>query len=178
MSRFHFVVFKPARIFGMLISPSPGCSGSSGLLGWLTICCYITKGGRIGVRDSGRSRDPVLFYKDCQTVTLNRLDKIIGGAQVQSPGLVIHHVTMITGISAKSESFFSLFRTVHPSHSGMTTSRVISSGRSFLARRKPSSPFARHSRIQFRQERDIKSRTEKKGFRLAKKLRPLLIPST
>src|SRR5260370_41381151 len=79
-----------SKIFGMLISASPGSSGSRGLLGWLTICGYITKGGRIAVRDSGRSCDPVLFYKDCQTVTLDRLDKIIGGAQVQSPGLVIH----------------------------------------------------------------------------------------
>src|SRR5713226_2382356 len=74
----------------MLISPSPGSSGSSCLLGWLTICCYITKGGRIAVRDSGTSCDPVLFYKDCQTVTLDRLNKVIGGAQVQPPSLVVH----------------------------------------------------------------------------------------
>src|SRR5713101_3950003 len=78
-----------SRIFGILISPVPGNPGSGCLAPHLAVS-NIRKGDRIGVRDSGPS-NPVLFYKNCETVPLNRLDKIIGGAQVQAPGLVVHY---------------------------------------------------------------------------------------
>src|SRR5260370_28012796 len=78
-----------SKIFGILVSPSPGNSGSGCLTACLTLC-YIRKGDGIGVRDSGRTSEPVLFYKNCKAVPLDRLDEIIGGAQVQAPGLVVH----------------------------------------------------------------------------------------
>src|SRR5260370_4671818 len=78
-----------SKIFGILISPSPGNLGSGYLAARLAVC-YISKGDRIGVRDSGRPSDPVLFYKNCETVPLDRLDKITGGAQVQATRLVVH----------------------------------------------------------------------------------------
>src|SRR6266481_5846405 len=80
-----------SKIFGILISPASGNS-RSGCLGphHLAVFYIRRKGDRSGVGDSGPS-DPVLFYKNCETVPLNRLDKIIGGAQVQAPGLVVHY---------------------------------------------------------------------------------------
>ena len=42
------------------------------------------------VRDGGRSSAPVLFNKNCQAVPVDRLDKIIGGAQVQAHGLIVN----------------------------------------------------------------------------------------
>src|SRR6266851_274124 len=79
-----------SKIFGILISPGSGNSGS-GCLGphHLAVFYIRRKGDRSAVRDRGPG-DPVLFYKNCETVPLNRLDKIVGGAQVQAPGLVVH----------------------------------------------------------------------------------------
>src|SRR5260370_7802594 len=84
-----------SKLFGILVSPSPGNSGS----GCLTAClalCYIRKGGGIGVRDSGRTSDPVLFYKNCKAVPLDRLDEIIAAPQVQTPPLTFHAGTTNT----------------------------------------------------------------------------------
>src|SRR6266446_9279221 len=79
-----------SKIFGILISPGSGNSGSGCLAPHHLAVFYISrKGDRSSVRDRGPS-DPVLFYKNCETIPLNRLDKIIGGAQVQAPGLVVH----------------------------------------------------------------------------------------
>jgi len=58
----------------MLISPDPGNLGSGGLVARLAVS-YISKGDRASVRDSGRPSDPVLFYKNCETVPLDRLDR-------------------------------------------------------------------------------------------------------
>src|SRR6266403_1546696 len=79
------------KIFGILISPGSGNSGS-GCLGppHLAVFYIRRKGDPSGVSGSGPS-DPVLFYKNCEAVPLNRLDKIIGGAQAQAPGFVIHN---------------------------------------------------------------------------------------
>src|SRR5713226_1064297 len=88
MSRF-ISLSSTSKIFGILISPSPGNLGSGCLAARLAFC-HISKRDRIGVRDSRRASDPVLFYENCEAVPLDRLDKIIGGAQVQAPGLVVH----------------------------------------------------------------------------------------
>src|SRR6267154_6455660 len=80
-----------SKIFGILISPGSGNSGS-GRLGphHLAVFYIRRKGDRSGVRDRGPG-NPVLFHKNGETVPLNRLDKIIGRAQVQAPGLVVHN---------------------------------------------------------------------------------------
>src|SRR6266403_1974874 len=78
-----------SKIFGILISPGSGNSASGCLAAGLAIIFHVTNGDGSGVRDRGPS-DPVLFYQNCETVPLNRLDEIIGGAQVEAPGLVVH----------------------------------------------------------------------------------------
>src|SRR6266478_6065256 len=80
-----------SKIFGMLISPAPGNSGSCCLGPHHLAVFYIRrKGDRSGIRDNGPG-NPVLFYKNCEAVPLNRLDEIVGGAQIQAPGLVVHN---------------------------------------------------------------------------------------
>src|SRR5882724_8890249 len=78
------------KLFGILISPPSGNSWSSCIVRHHLPVFYIRrKWDRSGIRDNGAG-DPVLFYKNCEAIPLNRLDKIIGGAQVQAPGLVVH----------------------------------------------------------------------------------------
>src|SRR5258708_28281656 len=78
-----------SKIFGILISPSPGNPGSGCLAARLAVC-HISKRGRISVRDSRRASEPVLLHENCETVPLDRLYKIIGGAQGKTPRLVVH----------------------------------------------------------------------------------------
>src|SRR5260370_6684807 len=80
-----------SKIFGILISPSPGNPGS-GCLAARQAVCHISKRGRIGVRDIRRASEPVLFYENFGTVALDLLNKVIGGAQFLAPGLVISDV--------------------------------------------------------------------------------------
>src|SRR6059036_3163483 len=78
-----------SKIFGILISPASGYLCFCRLTARRTLS-HMGKGGRINVRDTGRSSDSVLFYKDSKAVPLDWLNQIIRGAQVNAPGLVVH----------------------------------------------------------------------------------------
>src|SRR5256885_16402283 len=77
------------KFSGMLISPASGSLGFCRLTTRRTLS-RIGKGGRVSVRDTGRSSDSVLFYQDSKTVPLDWLDQVIRGAQIHATGLVIH----------------------------------------------------------------------------------------
>src|SRR5258707_6223758 len=78
-----------SKIFGMLISPASGYLGFCRLTTRRTFS-RIGKGGRISVRDTGRSSDSVLFYQDSKTVPLDWLDPAIRSGQIHVACLVIH----------------------------------------------------------------------------------------
>src|ERR1700739_3605541 len=78
-----------SKIFGMLVSPALGGSGSNRHLPCLAVC-YVRYGGRIVLGDSRSSCASVFFHEDGEPVTLDRFDQVIGGSQVQPPGLVVH----------------------------------------------------------------------------------------
>src|SRR5882762_9133776 len=150
-----------SRIFCILVSPGPGYSGS-GCLAACWAVCYIRQGDRIVIRDSGRPGDPVLFYKNGKTVPVDRLDKIIGGAQVQAHGLIVndrdHNDRNLRQLGIALEPIQNS-PSIAVRHD---TSRVISSGRTCLARRIPSSPFAAATtwKSSFVRKRVIRSRTD------------------
>src|SRR5260221_3241670 len=78
-----------SKIFGILISPASGYLGFCRLTTRRTLS-HIGKGGRISVRDCGRSSDSVLFYQDSKTVPLDWLDQEIPGVPSHATGLLIH----------------------------------------------------------------------------------------
>src|SRR6266576_3915438 len=68
-----------------------GCRHFPGttLLFWRSIT--TGDGGCLGIRAWERASDPVLFNQNRKTVTVNRLNQIVGRAQFKTHGLIVHN---------------------------------------------------------------------------------------